>query len=563
MAIKYADTAFVNGVIYAADSNGTLAEALTVADGIIQYVGDVNTAGQYVGPESKVIDLDGKMVIPGMIDSHLHPPGNAMSELFSINLPWLANEETLLELIQSFVEENAGLPLYYGRGWSISAFEGRERIWGPKKENLDKVSRKKPIILQSYDGHSMWVNSKALDLAGISGLTPDPEGGSIVRDPDSGESWGTLKGAACDLLPKQEFTAQQLREGFLAFQKMMHSLGYTGYFSAGSDMDMYSLMPELDASGDLKLWASDSVRLDIRKIEPLDAQIQKLVDTHNSYKSKHYRVGTAKIFIDGVVESGTAMLLEPYEESLGKGTDHYGTYYWSDMKALSETVSRVNRAGLQVHLHTIGDRAVRDSLDAFEKAINETPGVHRNIMTHLQLVSEGDLPRFKELNVIANVQVYWHFKEPGWWEEIDLAFLGKRAEKEYPLRSLLDAGALLASSSDYSVVDYPNPVWAMKVGVTRNLSNAEYYAVEDINSIDEEKWLLNKNERVTIEDMIRSFTINNAYSLFIDQFTGSLEAGKQADLVVLSHNLLEIDPLNIDQVAVEKTMFSGEFVYEA
>lgn len=562
MNMKYADTVLLNGTVYTADEKNTKAEAIAIADGKIQYVGDSSNAEQYIGVGTQVIELDGRMVIPGMIDSHLHPPGTAMSELFSINLSWLAHKESLLELIKGYIEENSDLPVYFGRGWSISAFDGREKVLGPGKDSLDRICLKKPVILQSYDGHSMWVNSKALELAGINLSTPDPEGGSIVRDPNSGEAWGTLKGAACELLPKLEFTKKQLREGFLAFQEMMHSLGYTGYFSAGSDLDMYSLMPEIDASGKLKLWANDSVRIDIRKSESLDAQIKRLIDIHNCCRSKYYRVSAAKIFIDGVVESGTAMLLEPYEEKLGKGHDHYGVYYWDDMIILSETISELNKAGIQVHLHTIGDRAARDSLDAFQLALNEAPGDYRNVMTHLQLVSEDDMPRFKALNVIANVQVYWHFKEPGWWEEIDLSFLGERAEKEYPLRSLRDAGATITASSDYSVVDYPNPIWAMKVGVTRNLSNAQYYDVEDIKSVDDQKWLLNKDERVSIEDMIRSFTINNAYSLFIDHYTGSLESGKQADLVVLSDNLLEIDPLSIDQVTIVKTMFNGEFVYE-
>lgn len=560
---KHADKTLINGFIYTAGHDGKVAEALAIADGLIVSVGNNSDVKRYIGPETEVIDLDGRMVIPGMIDSHLHPPGKAMAELFSINLSWVASKEKLMDDIKAFIDQNPDQGFYHGRGWSISAFEGRERTLGPKKESLDQVCSKAPVILQSYDGHSRWVNSKALELAGITDSTPDPEGGCIVRDPVTGQAWGTLKGSACDLLPNQKFTTKQLREGFLAFQRFMHSFGYTGFFSAGSEEDLHEILVDLDLKKDLKMWVRDSKRIDMRRTESIDSQIDQLIDFHKDYKSDLYQIRTAKIFVDGVVESGTAKLIEPYEEALGKGKEHYGVYYWEDPELLKETVFKVNKAGFQVHIHAIGDRAVRVSLDAFEHALGRVPGEHRNSITHLQLVSAEDLPRFEQLGVTANVQAYWHFKEPGWWEEIDYTYLGVRAEKEYPLRSLLNAGAKLASSSDYSVVDYPNPLWAIKVGVTRNLSNAAYYDVDDIDSIDDQKWLLNGDERVTVKDMIDSFTVNNAYALFIDDRTGSIEPGKQADLVVLGDNLFKIDPLLIDKVRAWKTMFNGEFVYEA
>ena len=560
---NHADLVLKNGVIYTADAVESKAEAVAVKNGLIQAVGSNEIINKHVGPNTRVINLKDRMVLPGMIDSHLHPPGIAIYELYSINLSWIASKDKLLEDIADFVRNNPNLEAYYGRGWAVSVFEGEERKLGPGKESLDQVCPDAPVALKSYDGHSMWVNSKALDLVGITDTTPDPEGGSIVRDPSTGEAWGTLKGSACNMLPPQDFTPEQLREGLKAFQSFMHSLGYTGIFSAGWDHDLYEAFSTMEADNELKLWVRDSKRIDIRKDESLQDQLEQLFNLNRTYRSELYSVTAAKIFIDGVVESGTARLIEPYTEALGKGSDYRGTYYWEDMDALKDTIVQVNQAEIQVHFHSIGDQATRDALDALEEALKIAPGEHRNAITHLQLVSPQDLPRFKELGVIANVQPYWHIKEPGWWHEVDYAFLGERAEKEYPLRSLLINGAIIASSSDYPVVDIPNPLWAIQAGVTRNLYQADYFETEPVIDQDDQKWLLNREERISLNEMIKSFTVNNAYALFIEESTGSIEPGKYADLVVLSENLFQLDPVNIDRAKVCQTIFHGEVVYDA
>ncbi len=557
-----ADLVLNNGFVYTADPVENKAEAVAIKNGLIQAVGSDRDLKKYIGLNTRVINLEGRMVAPGMIDSHLHPPGIAILELYSINLSWIAPKDKLIEDVAAFIQKNPGLEAYYGRGWAVSVFEGEERKLGPSKESLDLVCPDAPIALKSYDGHSMWVNSKALELAGITGSTPDPEGGSIVRDPSTGEAWGTLKGSACNMLPSQSFTPEQLREGLKAFQSFMHSLGYTGIFSAGWDHDLYETFNALEADNELKLWVRDSKRIDIRKAESLQTQLEQLFDLNCTYRSELYKVTTAKIFIDGVVESGTARLIEPYTEALGQGGNYRGIYYWENMDALKDTIVQVNQAGIQAHFHSIGDQATRDALDVLEQALKIVPGEHRNAITHLQLVSPQDLPRFKELGVIANVQPYWHIKEPGWWHEVDYAFLGERAEKEYPLRSLLINGAVIASSSDYPVVDIPNPLWAIQAGITRNLYQAENFNVAPITDQDDHKWLLNSEERISLNEMIKSFTVNNAYALFIEENTGSIEPGKYADLVVLSENLFRLDPVNICTAEVCMTFFHGDIVYE-
>ena len=541
-----ADRVLLNGVIHTANANDTTVKALAIKDGKILALGSSGEMEIYIGSGTEVTDLAGKMALPGMIDSHLHPPGNALVELYNIYLSQQDDKDTILAKAAKFISANPGLDAYYGSGWSVGVFEGEEIIRGPKKEHLDAISPDKPVILTSYDGHSIWANSKALEIAGITKDTPDPKAGVIERAPVTGEPWGTLKEAAMELLPNEKYTSAQLIEGVKAFQALMHSLGYTGIFSAtfsaGMGDETYKVFKLLEDKGELKMWVRASERIDITRNEELETQIANLKRLRDTYSGELFKVTNAKFFVDGVIEGATAKLLQPYEKAAGKGNGYYGVYSWEDMDALKQVFTTLNSEGLQIHVHSIGDRATRDTLDAFEYALKQVPGEHRNAITHLQLVAPEDIPRFKELGVIANCQAYWHLKEPEWWEVVDFPFLGKRAENEYPLGSFFRSRAVVASSSDYPVTDPPNPLRAIQVGVTRNL---------------------NREERSSLTDMIKSFTANNAYALFLDDVSGTIEVGKYADLVILGQNLFSIDPLDIDGVRVLTTMFRGEVVYEA
>jgi predicted amidohydrolase YtcJ len=353
----------------------------------------------------------------------------------------------------------------------------------------------------------------------------------------------------------------------------MHSLGYTGVFSAGSSEEVFQAFKALDEEGKLSLWIrgsqfigpgrSGSVDQDLRT--QINDQIQDLERMRTTYNSELVKIITAKFFIDGVVEGVTASVIEPYTEEAGKGEDYHGLNYWRDLNALdllNETFADLLKRGFQIHVHSIGDRATKDIVDALEYAQGKVPGNYRNVITHLQLVCPEDIPRFKELGIIANCQVYWDFKEPNWWEYVDGPFLGERGEHEYPLGSFVKAGVMIAGSSDYPVTEVPMPLWAIEAGVTRNLNSADYYEVDDISSMDDPTYLLDKNERVSLEDMIKCYTCNNAYQLFIEGLTGTIEVGKYADLVVLGENLFEVDPLHIDSVAIDMSMFHGVVVFE-
>ena len=558
-----ADTVWTNGVVYTSDEGNSFVEAVAVSNGEIVFAGAVADVEKYIGEKTEVIDLEGKMMIPGMTDSHLHTPGTMMAELFQINLNGVLSEEETMTTIKNYVEENPDMDVYYGEGFSIGAFSGTEVAKGPKKERLDEITDK-PVIITSYDGHIAWLNSAAFELCGITKDTVPPAGGTIEKT-GAGELWGTLKELALDLVPGQEFTEEDYVKGYEAFLDMQQAYGYVGITSMSNgittavEMDPFLKM---DKDGLLDMYVFCNTVIDPN--EDAITQIDAVVEKRGSYETETYKNGSLKFFADGVVEGVTGYLLEPYTAEAGMEADFVSAPLWTPEK-MEQAFTYGMSKDFQIHVHSIGDAATRQTLDSMEVAQKANEGKEfRNVITHLQLVATEDISRFGELNIIANMQPYWAFKEPYWWEVVDQPLLGsERAEKEYPMQSFIDAGATLVCSSDHPVTPYNNPFWAIEVGVTRNLNNAEFYEVDDITDIDDPTWLLWPEERVSLENMIKSFTINGAYQNFRDDKTGSIEVGKSADFAVLDQNLFEINPLDIDKTVVLSTVFKGKEVYKA
>lgn len=556
-----ADTVWTNGVVYTADSKDTFAEAVAVKDGVITFVGTATDAEKYIGDATNVVDLGGKLLLPAMTDSHLHPPGTMFAELFKINLNGVLTEEETMKTIEEYVAAHPDMDIYYGDGFSVGAFTGDEVSKGPTKERLDAISDK-PILIGSYDGHIAWLNSAAFEYCGITKDTVPPEGGVIEKTAD-GELWGTLKELAWELVPEQEFTPEQIKEAHVAFQDYMHSLGYVGITRMSSGItaqDNTDPFIEMDQNGELKLYITKNFVMDPNK--DYKAQIEEAKKVREAYRSEFYKATSLKFFADGVIEGVTGYLLEPYTAEAGQAADYVSVPLW-DPEKMKQAFALGNKEGFQVHTHSIGDAATKQTLDSIQYSWEQNgEGDYRNVITHLQLVDPADIPRFAEYDVIATMQPYWAFKEPYWWEVVDQPLLGtERAEKEYPMQSFIDAGVTLVSSSDHPVTPGPNPFWAIEVGVTRNLENAEYYGVEDITDMDDPTWLLDKDERVSLTDMIKSFTINSAFQNFREDTTGSIEAGKNGDFIIVDQNLFEINPIDIDKTLVLETILKGETVY--
>jgi len=556
--IKYADMTLKNGVIYTADKYDTIVEAVAVNEGKIIYAGDNDGVIKYIGPETAVIELDGKMAVPGFWDSHVHAPGAKLAELYQIDLYNSKDLEDTLKIISAYIRSNPEKDIYYGAGLSLDSFSGEEILRGPRKERLDEICPDKPVIITFNDLHGCWLNSRAFEAFGISRVSRHTSGGVIEIDPLTGQLWGTLKERAMELVKFEEFSDDQKISAFEEFQKMMNGYGYTGIMTIDAPFDCIGRIR--DRGGSTMRVNGAMVLNPEKNIETEFAGFKKI---REKYNGELLKAGVIKIFADGIVEHGTAYLNEPYLEG-GKGPDGRGVFLWP-MDLLKKAFIKANEEGFQLHIHSIGDDATKNVLDALADAkIKTGSGDFRNTITHLQLVSKDDHRRLKELGVVANVQPYWSFKMPFMWENIDIVKLGEdRAEHQQPTGSFFNGGITVAASSDHPITLAPNPMRAIKIGVTRDIDDPAYYGIYEKNDGGASKYLLDKNERASVVQMLRAFTINGAYSNFCENVTGSIEPGKDADIVILDNDLFKIAPELINTVKVQKTIFKGKIVYDS
>jgi predicted amidohydrolase YtcJ len=445
--------------------------------------------------------------------------------------------------MQEFIEAHPERDFYRGSGWDNILFSMR----GPDKDFLDGIMPEKPVSLVSYDGHSLWVNSAMLENAGITKDTPDPDGGVIERDPENGEPTGTLRETAMKLVDKviPGYSAEEKANTLKAYQDMAFRCGVTMCHDAMLDEDNLTGFKDLESGGLLRMNFRASILIEPDK--PAAEQIQFMLDQRAGNRHPKFQTNTAKLFVDGVVEGGTAYLLDPYANK----ADYYGELIW-EPGALKEICAALDAQQIQIHIHVIGDAAARIALDALEYALGQNGKRDaRHMITHLQLVTPQDILRFKQLDVIGLPNPYW-FKVDQDYHMLAVPYLGEqRAKYQYPMRSFLEAGVRMASASDFPVTVPFDPLMGMEIGVTRS----------PLGTVTDE--ILWPEERVTLEEMITSFTINGAYSNFMEGQTGSLETGKQADFVVLDQNIFEIPTKEIGNTKVLQTFVDGELVHTA
>ena len=551
---RKADLFFENGIIYTADNNNTVVQTLAIKDGLIVFTGSAEAGKPYRETAQEIIDLNGGMLLPGFIDGHIHTVTPAF---FDFTLFVEKDAPSVLQTIETYIKANPNQEVYYGYGFNAGIFEGEELEKGPRKERLDDLCPDKPVIIYALDGHSVWLNSKGFTYCNISKNTLPPVGGEIVKNNVTGELWGDVRNGAMALVPDPPLSPAKMTVVFQQFQALLNSLGYTSIMTLPGNGYMnvnWEGYHQLEAAGLLTLRVRGAA---IVKPWSFQEDVAKLKALQKKYNSELVKITAAKLFADGIMTDKSAFLLQPYQ---GGGQ---GVAIWSQ-DALNRAYADLNKEGLQVHTHAIGDAAVKMALDAAEYAKKTTADIDgRNVVTHLQLVDKNDFPRFKALHVIPVLQAFWHFKQPGAWEPIEYAVLGERAKTEYPLKSLADHGARLVFSSDYPVTNVPHPFYAVEIGVTRNLPDAVAYgAPTEITDMDDPTYLLQPRERVDIMTMIKGYTANAAYSIFEERVTGTLETGKSADMIVIDRNLFSIDPLKISDTKVLRTYFKGKLVYQ-
>ena len=530
-----ADLILEKGAIYTVAEAQPWAESVAIAGGKIIYVGDRSGAARFRAANTKVVDLAGKMVLPGFHDSHAHPVTGGV-ELGQCNLNDLNTKEEIFAAVRRYAAEHPEKIWVQGGGWALPVFPEAN----PTKEELDRLVPNRPAYLNAADGHSAWVNSRALEMAGITAKTPDPKGGHIEREARTGQPSGTLRESAQGLVSKliPETTAEEYLAGLEAALALANRFGITSIQEADADEKILDTYAELDRRGSLTARVLASIYVDPEK--GLD-QIPGLVLTREKYKGRYLRAEDAKIYMDGVIESHTAALLEPYLDRPGdRGTPLV------EAEPLNRLATAIDKAGFQIHIHAIGDRAIRMSLDAIEAAQKENgPRDARHHIAHLELIDPSDIPRFGDLGVVANFQPLWAYPDL-YITKLTEPILGpERSRWLYPIGSVVRNGGMIAGGSDWSVSSM-NPLDAIQVAVTRR-------ALEDAAGA---AWL--PDELVDLPTMIAAYTINGAYLSHQEKITGSIEAGKAADLIVLERNLFEIPASEIHKVKVVLTLLDGK-----
>ena len=541
-----AELLMLNGKVYTVNHEQSWAEAIAITDGRIIWVGNSEDANQWQGEGTRTIDLGGKMVLPGFQDIHIHPVHSGVSyqqcALFDTE-----GVELLQQRIKQCAESEPG-EWIRGGGWLVTNFAPSGL---PDKKLLDEIVPDRPVALKSSDGHSMWVNSLALELAGINADTQDPAGGRIDRYPNSTEPSGSLQEtSAMNLvhIVEPELTQEELEAGLAYSRDHLHSLGITAVQDAMLKLipgDAYFGLPAylaLEERGELNLHVINAMywQNDISLEEQLPAFLKARDE------STPYIHNTAiKIWQDGVIETETAALLEPY---LNRGDQFVGELL-NEPAVLNEAVAALDAAGFQIHFHAIGDRAIRSAFDSIQAA-REANGKHdnRHHISHIQLFSPEDIPRFAELDVVANFQPLWAI-EDGYITDLTIPRIGEeRGKFLYPIGSVQRTGARVAFGSDWYVTS-ANPLDGIEAAVTR---------LDPDGKTDEP---LGENEEINLAQAIENYTLNSAYVNFLDVDTGSIEIGKLADIIVLDRNLFDVPASEINQVRVIATLFRGELVF--
>lgn len=570
-----ADKVLINGKIFSIAGDDTIirGSGVAVKDGMIVDIFKSDTEAEaYIGSDTQVINCNGNTILPGLCDGHAHPSlaanfyvGCSLFEIVS------SPENTSRQMIErykakfkKYIAENPDREIYRGIGWNRAVFSGacKNPEW-PTRHDLDEICADKPVILESYCQHAIWTNTKAIELAGLDAGTPNPETGEMYREADgypSGifmefEAIGLIK----DHIQNYDYTVEQYKTALKEFQQRDAS-----YFGITLVDDCYCTENAMQAYKEL----ADSNELTLRcrgvyKIEETGRDpVAQIAERHGSdHVNDLYQVNTIKIFVEGEIA-----MLEPYAEEavkeLGLPENYCGDTFWPDEEAYS-LIEACIKTGMQVHIHAMGDKAVRQAVRGLAEGQKKTGIKNRNVIAHLMAVTQEDIRIMADNDIIGNVQPRWMVYETDAEDFYSASFGRKRALDFWPNKRLSDAGCIVAYGTDFPVSPPPNPYQEIQCAMTRSVFEEDVLQYPKYHSTiygpDEDP----TRDCVSFESAIKSLTYNGAYQNFLEHVTGSIEKGKSAELVILTCDIESIPVEEIHKVKVDKTIFKGNIVYDA
>jgi predicted amidohydrolase YtcJ len=537
-----ADLILTGADVWTGDAARRWARAVAVRGDRIAAVGTDDDVRELRGPATEVMPMAGKAIVPGFQDAHVHP-AFAARNLLNVNLDDLHTRDEYLDRIQTFADANRDLDWIVGGGWANAVFDA---TGGPRKDDLDAIVPDRPVFLLNNDVHAGWVNSRTLEAAGLTAASPDPWDGYLVRDPDCSPTGTLQEGAAYTVLREvvSSPTTGRWKAYVLRAQRELHALGITGWQDAWVEPDLLRAYRALDDDGDLTMRVVTALWWDRHHgMEQVDA----FEEQRGWATGGNVHAGAVKLMLDGCPETCTASMLEPYEGVFGEA--HGTGIAFIDAEALAEIVVALDARGFQVHQHALGDRAIRGALDAVGAARDANgPNDLRHHLAHIQLPEPIDVPRLRELGVVANMQPLWAQPDPG-IQGLTIPRVGEeRAARLYPIGDVASSGAVLAFGSDWPV-STPNPWLEIEVAVTRQTPG-------------DPSPPLDASQRLDLGRAMAAFARGSAY-LNHDDDAGALAPGRRADLAVLDRNPFDRERGAIGETRVELTIAGGRVVFDA
>jgi len=527
------ETIFYNGTIHTMDARTPLASAIAIGGGAVVAIGSAEELLAEAGPGVRTVDLCGRAVLPGLVDAHCHFLGYAESRAW-IDLRCASSLAAVLERVASRISSEKGSAWVLGRGWDQNDWpEARY----PEKSSLDSIAPDRPVYLCRVCGHAAFVNSRALALAGITRETPDPPGGKILRD-SRGEPTGILLDEAKEMLAKciPPPGAAEKRRLLVEAARECLSVGLVGVHEMGISLETAALYEDVLTTGSVPLRIVAYYSGDDPRFEEMLAR-----GPARGLSGDHLSIVGCKFYADGSLGARSASLLDDYSDDPG----NRGIVV-TDGQRLAELVRRCQAAGFQAATHAIGDRAVREVLDAYELAL--AGGGSRDVrhrVEHAQVVAPEDIPRFSALGVIPSMQFTHCTSDMAW---VDSRLGAERSRGAYAWRSLAAAGSRIPGGSDFPV-ESTNPFLGIYAAVTRS----------DLDGNPPGGW--HPGERLTVREAVEAFTVNAAYAAHEEETAGSLSPGKRADFIVCSDDVFTVDPAAIPRIRVLATVIGGEIVY--